>query len=177
MAGTRAEVNQRLSTVIERLQVKERYDKLADYSRQNPLKTIFVGVVVATCLIPVLFFLGFIITSVAFGLMSLLIIEGTALSIGVVFLFFILGGLLAVSLSVTAFVVGSFFALSYGKGALKTVCVRVDECASKWENQEGRVGQMVKCCRGFTERVCACCNFENKNQSPAEVFEVPEKKD
>ncbi len=75
MAGA-AEINERFNTIVERLHVKERYDTLVEYARQNPLKTIFVAVVVATSLFPVLFFVGFILSSLVVGLASLLIIEG-----------------------------------------------------------------------------------------------------
>ena len=71
-----AEINERFNTVVSRLHVKERYDKLSEMATNNPLKATFITVAVATCLLPTLLFIGFMASSICFGIVGLLFIEG-----------------------------------------------------------------------------------------------------
>ena len=77
MAGSGSqEISQRFNAVMGRLHVKERYDKLTELAKENPMRATFVAVAFAVCVFPTLIFLGFVASSICFGIICLLLVEG-----------------------------------------------------------------------------------------------------
>ena len=62
--------------INDKLDVEEKYEQLKEFASQHPIYTLFIVVIIATCSIPVIGFLTFLLGTVIFGVIGFVFFEG-----------------------------------------------------------------------------------------------------
>ena len=65
-----------LQLMNDKLHVDDKYERVKDFANQHPVYTLFIAVTIATCCIPVVCFLVFLLGSIIFGVISFVFFEG-----------------------------------------------------------------------------------------------------
>ncbi|VDI52820.1 Hypothetical predicted protein [Mytilus galloprovincialis] len=108
-----------LKVINDKLDVEENYGRAKEFATEHPVYTLFIALTIATCCIPVICFLTFLLGTIIFGVISFVFFEGTVLVISTV----VLGGVLCVTTvlacSLSGFAVVSYYGLQYSYNLLK----------------------------------------------------------
>lgn len=101
------------------LDIKTAAAPLLQFADQHPFVTLFLGILIALAILPILIFCTFIIMTFMFTLLGFLLIEGTLLSIATFMLSITLFGVVCISFVFTTFLVFIWFAAATGNVSIQ----------------------------------------------------------